>query len=79
MNTLSSLDLITSAFVSFGTALIALVGLFLGTALGMLIFHIGKKFLMDESFMVGGYYLRKTPYKGYNRFHSQSWNSTHTT
>lgn len=78
MSTTSALALITSSFGTFGTALLAIVGLFIGVAVGYLVFKTGHRFLTDESFMIGGYYLRRTPYKGYNRFHSQSWNSTHT-
>jgi len=31
----------------------------------------------DESLRIGGFYLRKLPYKGYKRFHSQEWNLKH--
>jgi len=32
----------------------------------------------DQSLSIGGFYVRNTPYKGYNRFRSKSWNMKNT-
>lgn len=43
MNATTALALVTSTFGGFGTALLALVGLFIAVAVGMLVFKIGWK------------------------------------
>lgn len=43
MSTTSALALITTSFGDFGTALLAIVGLMIGVAVGMLVFKIGWK------------------------------------
>lgn len=34
--------------------------------------------ISDNSFMIGGFYMKSVPYKGYHRFRSQKWNSEHS-
>lgn len=62
----------------FGLSLLAIVGAFLGIAVCVLIFKTGWRYLRDESFTLGGYYLRKLPYRGYHRFRSKKWNAEHS-
>lgn len=70
-------DLILNTLATFGSSLLTIFSTFVIIALGFLVFKIGYNFLKDESFSIGGYYLRKTPYAGYNRFRSKKWNMEH--
>jgi len=60
------------AITSIVASLVALMGL--GFGLSRLIVWVTG----DESARVGGFYVARTPYKGYKRFHSQEWNMEHT-
>lgn len=72
-------NVILNSLIDFGTALLAVLGVILGLGLGYLIFKFGwKRLTQDKSLMIGGFYLRNTPYKGYNRWRSKSWNMKHT-
>lgn len=77
MNIESVKNLVVSSAVDFGIALLGIVGACLVIGIGYLIFREGKRFLKDQSYSLGGYYLRSVPYKGYHRFRSKNWNMQH--
>jgi hypothetical protein len=70
-------NIILGAGSDFGLSLLAIVGACLIIGIGMLIFREGRRFLTDQSYSLGGYYLRNLPYKGYHRFRSKKWNMEH--
>lgn len=59
---ISSIFIIFGASVGFYVILRVLVGLLSG----------------DNSYQIHGFYLKNTPYAGYNRFRSRKWNMKHT-
>jgi len=71
-------NLILQQITILGLSILAILGAVVVIMIGYLVFKYGKKLLFDQSITLGGYYLRNTPYKGYNRFRSQKWNSKHT-
>jgi len=82
MNATTSLSLITSTATDLGVGVLAIFGIVLGIAVGVFLVKWGYTHLIhnfDYSIKIGGYYPLKTPYKGYNRFKSESWNMEHTT
>jgi len=71
--------LITSTLTDFGASVLVILTAVIGLAIAYVAFRFGfNKLLFDQSLMVGGFYLRKTPYKGYNRFRSKQWNMKNT-
>jgi len=78
MDYTDTLTLILTNLAIYGLAVLAILGAVVGLALGYLVFKYGWRLLNDQSITLGGYYLRSTPYQGYNRFRSQTWNSKHT-
>jgi len=50
----------------------------IGVSIGYLVYKFGWRLIKDQSLMIGGFYVRNTPYKGYNRFRSKQWNMKHT-
>lgn len=62
----------------FGTSMLVILGVVIGIGVGFLVFHIGWKYLKDNSFTIGGYYLKKLPYKAYNRYRSKQLNNKNT-
>lgn len=66
-----------------GGALIALVVVAIVGA-GVALVGVGfgwrslNDLMNDRSLRFFGYYVRDTPYKGYNRWHSQAWNMKNT-
>jgi len=81
-----TLNLILNIATEYGTKLILILSYVILIGLGYLVFNFGwdqvQKVLYtnlsDRSMKIGGFYLWKTPYKGYNRFRSQKWNTEHT-
>jgi len=74
-----TLDVILNALTSYGIAILAILGAMLGIGLAYLVFHFGwNRLIHDKSLMVGGFYVRNTPYEGYNRWRSRKWNMEHT-
>lgn len=79
MSSSASLAIILGGITSYGTAILTIVGAILVVSLGYLVFRFGiDRLLHDQSLMIGGFYLRNTPYKGYNRFRSKTWNMKNT-
>jgi hypothetical protein len=70
-NFISAGAIIAIALISIIGGYVALLGL--GFGISRLVVYITG----DESARIGGFYLAKTPYKGYKRFHSQEWNMEH--
>ena len=70
-------NLILIGIRDFGSSLLLIVGACLVIGVGMFIFREGRRFLTDQSYSLGGYYLRSVPYKGYHRFRSKKWNMEH--
>lgn len=77
MNSISVKNLIISTLNDYGISLAIILASIILILAGSLIFREGYKFLTDQSYTLGGYYLRKVPYKGYNRFRSKKWNMEH--
>jgi len=77
MSTTDTLTLITSTLSEYGSAILVILGVFLGFGIAYLVFRVGYGWLMDNSYSIGGYYLHNLPYKGYHRFRSRSWNMEH--
>jgi len=81
---MDSVNFLTTFFSSFSAIVFypLLKILALMSALIALFWSIKRIFEVlsnaDFSARVGGFYLLRTPYKGYNRFRSQKWNSQHT-
>lgn len=70
--------LITSQIALFGLAALAILAALVVVMVGLLVFRFGwYKLLHDQSLEIGGYYVRRTPYKGYHRFRSKAWNMAH--
>jgi len=82
MNSNAVQILIVQNLVSYGMILLAIVGACLVIGVGMIIFNIGWNFLkhgeFDKSGRVMGFYYASTPWRGYNRWRSQSWNEKNT-
>jgi len=79
MNNASIEILILSNLSIFAGSVLVIIGNVLTLGIGYLVFKFGwDRLIHDQSLMIGGYYLRNTPYKGYNRFKSQKWNMEHT-
>jgi len=77
-NQKTAINLILPALQTYGLAALGILGAIVVLMIGLLVFKYGKRLLFDQSITLGGYYLRRVPYKGYNRFRSQKWNSEHT-
>jgi len=77
MNSIQTLDLILFKVGEYGTAILTIITAVISIGLAYLVFRTGWRMMKDQSFQMGGYYLRQTPYKGYNRWRSKAWNSTH--
>lgn len=79
MNKDTALSLISGAITDFGVAVLTVVSATLVLGLGYLVYKFGiSRLLHDQSLMIGGFYVRNTPYKGYNRWRSREWNMKHT-
>lgn len=78
MTTEAITDLFISALSSFGLAMLAILAAIAILIVGYLVFTRGMYALLhDRSLSIGGFYLRDTPWKGYHRFRSRSWNMAH--
>ena len=70
--------LIGSTLATFGVAVATIISAVIGVGVAYLVFTIGwKRLFFDKSLMIGGYYVRNTPFKGYHRFRSRDWNMKH--
>lgn len=82
MNSNSVANLILVNLAQFGLSLLAIIGACLVIGVGVIIFNIGWNFLkhgeFDKSGRVMGFYYASTPWRGYNRWRSQSWNEQNT-
>jgi len=78
MTSVTALQLILTQITVLGLAILSILGAITVLMLGYLVYKYGKRLLFDQSITMGGYYLRNTPYAGYNRWRSQKWNSKHT-
>lgn len=67
---------IKNMLLSFVPVIFAYEGAMIALAIcvGLMVTWWGIK---DNSFMIGGMYMKSLPYKGYHRFRSQKWNSEH--
>jgi len=75
MTTTTILNIILDTLQVFSLAVFAIISAVIVIGVAYLIFRFGwRRVITDQSLMVGGYYLRKTPVAGYNRFRSQKWN-----
>jgi len=79
MTPASTTAIILGSVTNYGIALLAILTAVIGIGLAYLVFRFGiKRLFYDQSLEIGGYYLRKTPYAGYNRFRSKEWNIKNT-
>lgn len=78
MNASLTQALILDALQTFGLAVLAIIGATLVVGIAYLVFKKGWSLFYDKSLMIGGFYVRNTPYKGYNRWRSQAWNMKNT-
>jgi len=79
MSTTTGLALVTGAVTDFGTGVLAVLTATLVLTVGYMVFRFGLARLMyDQSLCIGGFYIRRTPWKGYNRFRTRKWNYTNT-
>lgn len=79
MNLNDTQNLITQAITQYGLAVLGIISAIIVIALAYLVYRKGYDMVFhDSSLMIGGYYIRSKPYKGYNRFRSKSWNIKNT-
>lgn len=78
MNASLTQALIINGLTTFGLAVLAIIGAVLVLGIGYLVFKKGWSLFYDKSLMIGGFYVRNTPYKGYNRWRSREWNMKNT-
>jgi len=68
-------------FAAFGVIIFSFLGAMLSMMAALIGLHFGiqkfREYILDESFSIHGFYLRKVPFKGYHRFRSQKWNMKH--
>jgi len=80
MNYSDTQNIILDAITQYGLAVLGIISAIIVIALAYLVYKVGiSRAFNDQSLMVGGYYLRSLPYKGYNRFRSRKWNMEHST
>jgi len=70
--------IITNGIIEYSNEMIIIVSSIIVIIIAFFVLKVCLSVLKDESFNLGGFYLRKTPYKGYNRFRSRKWNMEHT-
>jgi len=86
MDYLSAQNLIVDKTIEYGLNILGILSAVIILSLGVLLFGWGwNKFqevmlinMSDRSMRIGGFYMWKTPWKGYNRWRSQKWNNEHT-
>jgi len=79
MNKDTSLSILLSAITDYGASILIILSSVIIVGLGYLVYRFGwSKLMHDQSLMIGGFYVRNTPYKGYNRWRSRAWNMKHT-
>lgn len=78
MNPTATQNLITNALADFGAAILIIFAAVIVVSVGVLVYNYGWRMFTDQSIQLGGYYLRKKPYKNYNRFRSKAWNMKNT-
>lgn len=78
MNFTATQDLILLAIGTLGASVVVIIATTLSLGVAYLIFTYGWRLINDKSFMIGGFYIHNTPYKGYNRWRSKKWNMEHT-
>jgi len=72
-------SVVLTTLTTFGLSVLAILTAVIGVAVAYLVFKFGwQRVITDQSLMIGGYYLRRKPHAGYNRFRSQEWNIKHT-
>jgi len=75
-NVENSQNSILNSLIDYSQNIFIIIVCVLGIALAYLIFTVGfNKLFKDKSLNIGGFYVRNLPYKGYNRWRSQKWNS----
>lgn len=71
-------NLILSTLADWSFYIFIIISSVVGISLAYLVYKFGWRLINDQSLMIGGFYLRNTPYKGYNRFRSRKWNMSNT-
>jgi len=75
MSYTDTITIILNILTVFSAGVFVIISSVIVIATAYLLFRFGwRTVITDQSLMLGGYYLRKTPIKGYNRFRSQAWN-----
>lgn len=74
--------LIAAQAYNVGEVALAILATTLAVPVSLFVFRWGwgevKRALTDESYTIGGFFVRKVPYAGYNRWRSRKWNMEHT-
>jgi len=78
MNTTLAAEIIRNAILDYSDNLYWIVVSVVGVIVAFFVLRQGIRYFTDQSFSLGGFYMRKTPYKGYNRFRSREWNLQNT-
>jgi len=77
----SSTAVVTDRVLEVSQNLLLILASFLFIPLVFLIIDFGwrelRRAMTDQSYSIGGFYLRRTPYAGYHRFRSKRWNMEH--
>jgi len=71
-------NLIVAGLATFGGSVFVIIGSVLTIGIAYLVFKKGWSLFYDKSLMIGGFYVRNVPYKGYNRWRSKQWNINNT-
>jgi len=81
MSTTTAISLLGGIINDFGIGALNIISTILGISMGILLINWGWTHLIkhfDMSIKIAGFYPLKTPYKGYKRFKSESWNMQNT-
>jgi len=78
MNAHSIQTIIVNGISEFSNEMIIIASAVIVVIVAFVVLKLGLRALQDESFSLGGFYFRKTPYRGYNRWRSKSWNMKNT-
>jgi len=81
MGAASTTDIVIATIYDFGSQGVQILAAVIGVGVALLVFDWGwrqvRLFMVDQSYSIGGFYLRRTPYAGYHRFRSKKWNMEH--
>ncbi len=75
MTAIAIQSLIITYLGYFTASVLVILTAVIGVGVAYLIFRFGwKRVITDQSLMISDIYIRKLPFRGYNRFRSKEWN-----